>query len=343
MPRPRKSQISLVDTLYYHCISRCVRRAFLCGEDKQTHQSYEHRRQWVEDKLLFLPQVFAIEVCAYAVMSNHTHLVLHVNEQKALNWNTTEVLIRWHKVFKGTLLTQKYLSKINNTQDSTNDPLTESEQLTIEQTAQVYKQRLMDISWFMRVLKEGIAREANKEDNCTGRFWEGRFKCQALLDEAALISCMTYVDLNPVRAKMATTPETSDFTSIKHRIHHAIGQTKSTQHNIQNKHPRTLMLFVGNPRKDMPNGIPFELKEYIELVDITGKCIREDKAGHISQHLPNILTRLNISEDNWLTITKQFTKIFHGAVGHEHVLQSFSENQQLKRRPNLSSCKRLLG
>ena len=336
MPRPRKSQISLIDTPYYHCISRCVRRAFLCGEDKQTHQSYEHRRQWVEDKLLFLPQVFAIEICAYAVMSNHTHLVLHVNEQQALSWNTTQVLTRWHKVFKGTLLTQKYLSLPENEFDT----LSQSELLTIEQTAQVYKQRLMDISWFMRVLNESIAREANKEDNCTGRFWEGRFKCQALLDEAALLSCMAYVDLNPVRAKVAKTPETSDFTSIKQRIHQILNQTQ-TENKI-NTQPSTLKPFVGNPRKDMPNGIPFDLKEYIELVDITGKCIRDDKAGHINQNLPNILTRLNLSEDNWLTITTEFTKVFHGAVGHEHVLQNFSENQQLKRRPNLSICKRLL-
>ena len=333
MPRPRKSQISLVDTPYYHCISRCVRRAFLCGEDKQTHQSYEHRRQWVEDKLLFLPQVFAIEVCAYAVMSNHTHLVLHVNEQQALSLNTTQVLTRWHRVFKGTLLTQKYLSLSENELDT----LSQSELLTIEQTAQVYKQRLMDISWFMRVLNESIAREANKEDNCTGRFWEGRFKCQALLDEAALISCMAYVDLNPVRAKMADKPESSDFTSIKQRIHQVLNFKQQGQYQ-----PNTLSPFVGNPRKGMPNGIPFDLKEYIELVDITGKCIREDKVGYIRQNLPNILTRLNISEDNWLTITQQFTKVFRGAVGHEHVLQNFSENQQFKRRPNLSSCKRLL-
>jgi hypothetical protein len=104
-----------------------------------------------------------------------------------------------------------------------------------------------------------LARQANKEDNCTGRFWEGRFKCQALLDESALLACMAYVDLNPVRAKMATTPETSSYTSIKQRIHHALNQTQ----------PNTLKPFVGNPRKDSLNGIPFELKEYIGLVEVT--------------------------------------------------------------------------
>jgi hypothetical protein len=149
---------------------------------------------------------------------------------------------------------------------------------------------------------------------------------------------MTYVDLNPVRAKMADTPEDSDYTSIQQRIHHILNCKQPEQH----QQPKTLSPFAGNPRKNMPNGIPFELKEYIELVDVTGKCIREDKAGHISQNLPKILTRLNISEDNWLTITQQFTKVFHGAVGHEHILQNFSNNQQLKRRPNLSSCRKLL-
>ncbi|ARD43215.1 hypothetical protein A3Q33_02110 [Colwellia sp. PAMC 21821] len=92
MTTARKRLVSLVDTPYYHCISRCVRRAFLCGEDKFTGKSFEHRRGWVEDKLLTLSQVFAIDVCAYAIMSNHSHLVLFIDEAIAKSWSNEEVL-----------------------------------------------------------------------------------------------------------------------------------------------------------------------------------------------------------------------------------------------------------
>jgi hypothetical protein len=101
----RKQFISLNDTAYYHCISRCVRRAYLCGKDETTNQDYEHRRGWVEDKLLALSQVFAIDVCAHAIMGNHTHVVFFIDENAAKSWSTQEVLERWHQLFKGTLLT----------------------------------------------------------------------------------------------------------------------------------------------------------------------------------------------------------------------------------------------
>lgn len=206
MATARKRQISLDDTPYYHCVSRCVRRAFLCGKDKTSGISYEHRRGWVESKLLSLSQVFAIDVCAYAVMSNHTHIVFFVDIEQASLWSIQEVLERWHQLFKGTLLTQQYLR---------GETLIKPLQAIVDETAD-------DISWFMRILNEHIARQANSEDNCTGRFWEGRFKSQALLDEAALTACMAYVDLNPIRAKIADTPEDSDYTSIQQRIRAAL-------------------------------------------------------------------------------------------------------------------------
>mgnify|MGYP005988727663 CR=1 FL=1 len=111
MPTPRKAQISLQDTPYYHCVSRCVRRGFLCGEDKVSKKNYEYRRKWLEDRLVATSQMFAIDICAYAIMDNHFHLVLHVDEEQAKDWSTEQVLHHWHKEYKGTLLTQRYIEK----------------------------------------------------------------------------------------------------------------------------------------------------------------------------------------------------------------------------------------
>jgi REP element-mobilizing transposase RayT len=146
-------------------------------------------------------------------MRNHLHLVLHVDIAKAKAWSMEEVLERWHQLFKGTLLTQKHAKK---------HLLDKFQPAMVESTADIYKQRLMDISWFMRSLNDPIARQANREDSCTDHFWEGRFKSQALLDEGAILSCMAYVDLNPVRAGIAPTPEQSGFTSIQLRVKAAI-------------------------------------------------------------------------------------------------------------------------
>ena len=90
----------------------------------------------------------------------------------------------------------------------------------------------------------------------------------------------------------------------------------------------------------MPKGIPFEFKYYVELVELTGKCIRSDKRGSIDAAQP-ILQRLNISPDNWLKLTTQFTRAFHGPVGREKSLQSYCDNLELKRRSTLSNCKQL--
>ena len=109
MPKPRKMQVSLDATPYYHCTSRCVRRAFLCGFNTVTNKDYEHRRQWIEDRIHFLAEVFCVDVCAYAVMSNHLHLVLHINQQKACALSDLEACQRWHLLYKGTLLTQQFV------------------------------------------------------------------------------------------------------------------------------------------------------------------------------------------------------------------------------------------
>ena len=211
------------------------------------------------------------------------------------------------------------------------ETLSQGELITLHETITRYRVRLHDISWLMRNLNEYIAREANKEDKCTGRFWEGRFKSQALLDESAVLACMAYVDLNPIRAKMATTPETSDHTSIQQRINAA----------KQTKQPHNLMPFVGNPRQDMPKGIAYSLKDYCELVETTGKIIREDKRGYIEEKSP-ILERLGLDSQQWLTLTTEFEQHFCYAAGSEHMMRLFGEHTKHQRMRGIGKAKVLL-
>ena len=153
----------------------------------------------------------------------------------------------------------------------------------------------------MRVVNEKIARRANEEDGCKGRFWEGRFKSQALLDEKALLACMAYVDLNPVRAGVAQTPEDSAHTSIKRRIDAL--QSSGQVPDVLAHQPKRLEPFVGNPRQPMPAGLAYRVEDYIELVDWTGRQIRDDKRGNIDVDQPPILDRLGIETEHWLYLT----------------------------------------
>jgi len=326
MPKPRHTQISLDATPYYHCISRCVRHAFLCCEDANNGQSYEHRRQWIEDKLLELGTIFAIDVCAYAVMSNHYHVVLHIDKDRADGWSTVQVIHQWHQLFSGNLNSQRYMK---------GEILSEVESKLLEASVALWRQRLMDISWLMRVLNEHIAREANTEDDCTGRFWEGRFKSQALLDDAALAACMAYVDLNPIRASMAKTLESSDHTSVKRRI---LKAQETIQPNHLKQQTRYLMPFAGNPRQDMPKGLPFRLTDYLELVDWSGRIIREDKRGAIPEQLPPIMDRLKVDPKHWLYLTQNYESSFKGFVGSAYKLKQACQILGYERSPGLRSC-----
>ncbi|MDK2776371.1 MAG: transposase [Pseudomonadota bacterium] len=331
MPKPRKQQVSVEATPYYHCVSRCVRRAFLCGPDHISGESYEHRRGWLEAKILELPDIFSIQVAAYAVMSNHYHVVLHIDSDMAKNWTNQEVIERWHKLFKGNPLSQKFERK---------ETMAQSELARLNIYVEEWRSRLMDISWFMRVLNEAIAREANAEDGCTGRFWEGRFKSQALLDEAALAACMAYVDLNPIRAGMAKTPESSDHTSTKKR---AIKAQQTQQPNRINQQPEQLLPFAGNPKQDMPTGIPMRLTDYLELVDWTGRILRSDKRGAIPANSAAILNRLGIDDSQWLTMTAQFEHCFKTFAGSEISLRSACDQLNYQRPTGLSRCKAAIG
>jgi len=328
VPKPRYKQVSLVATPYYHCVSRCVRRAFLCGKDALSGRSYSHRRQWIEDKLYALAEVFALDICAYAVMWNHYHVVLHVDVEQAAGWSRREVIERWHRLFRGRVLSQRYLL---------GEALSSSELTILDELVTMWRQRLQDISWFMRILNETIARRANIEDGCGGRFWEGRFKSQALLDEAALAACMAYVDLNPVRSQLAKTPEQSLHTSIRQRVDQA---AKTRMPNHPRQQAKGLMPFVGNDRDHIPKGLPFRLTDYMELVDWTGRQLREDKRGHINAALPDILIRLNMASSHWAFLTRHFENRFKGLVGAAFRLKRICNVLGYQRAPGMGHCLR---
>jgi len=170
----------------------------------------------------------------------------------------------------------------------------------------------------MRCANEPIARKANEEDEVTGRFWEGRFKSQALLDEQALIACMAYVDLNPIRARIADTPEHSDYTSIQQRIQAALKTPPPADLKQRPQQPENLLPFAGYPREDMPAGLPFQLTDYMELVDWSGRSLREDKKGAITADVPPILQRLDMEAKQFLYLAKNFESPFKNLVGAAH-------------------------
>ena len=255
-------------------------------------------------------------------MSNHLHIVLFINQDESEGWSEAEAIKRWHKLFQGTLHSQRF----ENGEEQSKSVL----ELLSKQAAE-WRARLTDISWFMRVLNEKIARMANREDECTGRFWEGCFKCQALLDEQALMACMAYVDLNPVRANMAATPEDSEHTSVKSRCEPA--KSEGRVEGVVAKQPKQLQRFAGNLQQNMPDGLPFRLVDYLELVDWTGRQIREDKRGAIDEDLPCILTRLDIDEEHWLYMTQNFESSFKTLVGAVHSLRKVCEEMGYQRMP----------
>jgi REP element-mobilizing transposase RayT len=307
MTRPRKALISLEVTPYYHITSRCVRRAFLCGVDPYSGQDYEHRRQWVVDRIRLLSSLFAIDVAAYAVMSNHYHLVLKVSPDQIAETSADDVMDRWCALFKGPILVQRYRD---------GEDLEPHELTGISDIVNVWRTRLSSISWFMRCLNQPIARQANLEDGCTGRFWESRFNSQALKSEEALLSCMAYVDLNPVRAGIAETPETSSHTSIQERVMPAFDMQKAINEQTGcgdlldfNESLKPLLPFENRIINATQGGLMFSFSDYLSLVDWTGRVIRSDKRGFIAQALPPILERLEITSEQWRINTTQFETV----------------------------------
>jgi len=328
----RQRQIDINITPYYHCIARCVRQAYLCGQDQLTGKDFSHRRGWIVEQLKRLSSLFAIDICAYAVMINHYHVVLHVDNHRAKAWSGTEVLERWSSLFTGNLLINKYRS---------GEILNEDEQVALSSLIEQCRSHLCNISWFMRCMNEKIARLANAEDNCRGHFWEGRFKSQALLDTKALLTCMAYVDLNPIRAGSSVSLEDSDFTSVQERLFALAKPQALLDDEKKLSQPSSLAVFSANETADNQTVLPISLLSYLELVDVTGRAIRAHKIGFIPEHIQPVLEQLGINPAGFFRVVKQYGCLFKSASGSIDQLRKFNEHFGKKWSKGLSGSRLL--
>jgi REP element-mobilizing transposase RayT len=299
MTMARAHLIDPSQTRWYHCVTRCVRRAFLLGDDEF------NRKEWIEDRLEELADCFAIAVGGFSVMDNHLHVLLRLDPDIAAGWSDKDVVERW--------------GRLCPPRDKSRRPLPISEnwiqsRLKDTQWLATARERLQSVSWFMKYLKEPLARMANRQDGARGAFFESRFKSVAILDDEALLATCVYIDLNPVAAKIAATPEISDHTSIKQRLEHAEAEGKTAQLEAATEGSvagsvaaadveESLWLCPIEDRRGLDSAregmmAGFSLGSYVSLVDYTGRIFRQGKAA-ISAELAGIFQRLGSDAQSW--------------------------------------------
>ncbi|TWU60360.1 hypothetical protein Poly51_06350 [Rubripirellula tenax] len=353
MPRLARGEvIDPAEIQVVHCIQRCVRRAFLCGDDPVTGQSFEHRREWIRQRMEYLASVFAVDCLTYTVMHNHIHVILRSRPDVLATWTDEEVARRWLRLFPHR----------RNEDGSPAEPSAPEINMIVNDPDRLSerRRRLSDLSWWMRCTAENIARRSNAEDGVTGHFWEGRYKAVVLLDEASLLACSAYVDLNPVRAAIAAAPESSEFTGAKDRIDDLATRQESARkdrsrmstHDWERSRRRTKSGWLSpveiNEREDAigPDAdssgrrasrkgfLSISMFSYLELLDWTGRQISEGKSGSIPSHLAPILARIGLDCHGWCDLVKKFGRTFKRAAGTADSMA----NEAARRSQNWLCC-----
>ncbi len=325
---PRRDAIDENVVGVYHCINRCVRRAFLCGVDSISGNNYDHRKTWIQQRLEFLAGVFAIDVIGFSVMSNHFHLILRNRPDVAATLPDSEIAQRWWNLFPA-----------RRNDDGTPATPRRGELKALAKKRFKLRKRLSCISWLMRCLSENVARRANHEEDLTGRFFQGRFRSQKLLDESSILACVMYVDLNPIRADINKTPETSCFTSAYERIQARKRRARRKQpangEMVGDEWLSPVELERQNPSEDPKprrrasdrGFLSLTLDQYLELLDWTGRQVRADKRGTIPEQLTPILERLQVSTNCWVDLVTGFGRWFRRSVGRPPSMEEERERR----------------
>ncbi len=328
-------------TRWYHCITRCVRRAFLLGKGASD------RKLWIDNRLQELAGIFSIAVGGFSVMDNHLHVLVRLDPEFAAGWSDEEVVRRWGRLFPP--------------RDKSRQPIPVSNawvEWRLKDAAWVAKarERLQSLSWFMKCLKEPLARLANLQDKTRGFFFEGRFKSVAILDEESLLATCAYIDLNPVAAGIADVPEASEHTSIKQRVEHVKAQGRTDDlkaasegsiagsnaaGGLEESHwlcPIEDRRRIDSTREGMLEG--FSLGTYLMLVDYTGRIFREGKAV-VSREVAAIFERLGTTAETWQARLQRLSQgrlLGRFFAASRQRLREVGERVGLRRVVNLGGC-----
>ncbi len=342
----RRETVDEDEVQVHHCVSRCVRRAWLCGKDPLTGANHDHRRGWIQDRFAELAAIFAVDLGFFAVLSNHFfHLIVRTRPDLARQWSDTEVARRWWRLFPGR----------RDARGRAAEPTAGELKVLMHDPARIkeLRRRLGSLSWLMRCLNEHIARRANREDEVTGRFWEGRFKNQRLDTLSALLVCALYVDLNLIRAGIAKTPEASRDTSASLRLR-AKGRRRSGARRVRDDWLAPLTLREGpHAKKSEPprsrarasnrGMLPLSAAKYFTLLDWVGRQLVAGKRGAIPANLAPILERQAIASDRWLDAVADFGRMFGRVVGPAQDLQSAAARAGKSWFQGLRRCKEVFG
>jgi hypothetical protein len=349
-----------------HVVNRVVRRCFLMGDDPVSGRNFDHRKQWIEDELEKLAGAMGIDLLGFAILSNHFHLILRSRPDVVATWDDTEVARRW------LILCPRRKNKDGSAAEPTECELN-SIRHDPDRLAQI-RLRLSDISWWMRLLCQTIAIRANREDGETGKFWQSRFRAVRLLDEASLLACAAYVDLNPIRAALAETLEQSDHTSAQRRIEafradsggpsEASGQLplgdapqlpSATSSQVSSSPDRFLSPLEldehggqlgpcssqSGTRCSDKGFLPMSVEDYLQLLDWTARQAVPGKGGSTPLDMPPILERIKLTPEVWCELVKDFGRLFSTVAGHPRIVDH-SRSRRSRRRFHLTSRVRAL-
>jgi len=302
----------------------------------------------IEDRLQELANVFAIEVAGFAILDSHLHVLVKLEPETATEWSDENVVRRWGKLYPPRGKNRKPLRVTRAWVE---------QKLADKDLVDKWRSRLSNLGWFMKCLKEPLARLANKQDGCRGAFWQSRFKSIAILDIEALLATCVYIDLNPLAAGIARLPEESKHTSIRTRVQHC--RAKGRLADLQAarlgsvagvKQARGLETGLwlcpiedrraqGIKRAGMLEG--FSLGSYLLLVDETSRLVRPGKA-QVSNEVASMLTRLGTSRETWTeTLTKMFSRADTFGVAftfHRDKLTAMAAKRGCQRLANFNGC-----